>query len=405
MVSSMQFQRKCSLALAASARYHSLKSVGATSSLLLATSGGAMCNAFGVVAGNREAVTLGGLTPDTQYQLTVAAVWNGKKYRSRPIVFRTLEPPRTSSQPDSGSLVGGSGPPNSPHADTAPSLSGIGIFNDEFGNISVNSTSRELPTHPGADAAATVPTAITATAADTEPLNAQPHHSHPHLAGARHHVEPASSHSPPAHERRHSMVPHGSLQHGSRQPLLGPGAGAPGTVGNHRHVHPLLQRHRSEDRPLLRHTHHGRQGSSGCQRHLTKPLLQRPPLTHAHSVQQPPAATTMTPRHHAPHHHHSHPRLSQKHRQKLFSRSKQYTSVCSGGSNSTNYAADSGGTRSRSSREHADDDVEACRVGENENQATQKPPPPYAFLSTGACFFVLLSPKQLFGLRFASICR
>lgn len=43
-----------------------------------------------VVAGNSEAVTLTGLTPDTQYQLTVTAVWNGKKFRSRPIVFRTL---------------------------------------------------------------------------------------------------------------------------------------------------------------------------------------------------------------------------------------------------------------------------------------------------------------------------
>ncbi|XP_053674683.1 uncharacterized protein LOC128724988 [Anopheles nili] len=104
-----------------------------------------------VVAGNRDAVTLGGLTPDTQYQLTVAAVWNGKKYRSRPIVFRTLELPRTSYQQDSGSLVSGSGPPSSPHADTAPSLSGIGIFNEEFGNISVNSTSRELPTIRGVE--------------------------------------------------------------------------------------------------------------------------------------------------------------------------------------------------------------------------------------------------------------
>lgn len=123
-----------------------------------------------MVAGNREAVTLGGLSPDTQYQLTVAAVWNGKKYRSRPIVFRTLgkefsnsesernllivslcvhlqEPPRTSFQQDSGALAGNSGPPISPHADTAPSLSGFGIFSDEFGNISTNSTSRnELPT-------------------------------------------------------------------------------------------------------------------------------------------------------------------------------------------------------------------------------------------------------------------
>lgn len=43
-----------------------------------------------VVAGNSEAVTLSGLKADTQYQVTVAAVWAGKKYRSRPIVFRTL---------------------------------------------------------------------------------------------------------------------------------------------------------------------------------------------------------------------------------------------------------------------------------------------------------------------------
>ncbi|KAJ8920024.1 hypothetical protein NQ315_011674 [Exocentrus adspersus] len=53
-----------------------------------------------VVAGNSDAVTLSGLKADTQYQLTVAAVWAGKKYRSRPIVFRTLEPPRSSPQQD-----------------------------------------------------------------------------------------------------------------------------------------------------------------------------------------------------------------------------------------------------------------------------------------------------------------
>ncbi|CAH1185392.1 unnamed protein product [Phyllotreta striolata] len=53
-----------------------------------------------LVAGNSDAVTLSGLKADTQYQLTVAAVWRGKKYRSRPIVFRTLEPPRTSPQQD-----------------------------------------------------------------------------------------------------------------------------------------------------------------------------------------------------------------------------------------------------------------------------------------------------------------
>lgn len=43
-----------------------------------------------VVDGNSEAVILGGLIPDTQYQLTVAAIWSERKYRSRVIEFRTL---------------------------------------------------------------------------------------------------------------------------------------------------------------------------------------------------------------------------------------------------------------------------------------------------------------------------
>lgn len=42
------------------------------------------------VAGNSDAVILTGLEADTQYQVTVAALWGGHKYRSRPIVFRTL---------------------------------------------------------------------------------------------------------------------------------------------------------------------------------------------------------------------------------------------------------------------------------------------------------------------------
>lgn len=50
-----------------------------------------------VVAGNSEAVVLGGLIPDTQYQLTVAAIWSGRKYRSRPIVFRTLGKKKSSN--------------------------------------------------------------------------------------------------------------------------------------------------------------------------------------------------------------------------------------------------------------------------------------------------------------------
>ena len=43
-----------------------------------------------MVAGNSEAVTLNNLHADTQYQLIVTAVKQGKKFRSRPIVFRTL---------------------------------------------------------------------------------------------------------------------------------------------------------------------------------------------------------------------------------------------------------------------------------------------------------------------------
>lgn len=43
-----------------------------------------------VVAGHSQAVVLGNLLPDTQYQLTVAAVYNGRKYKSRPIVFKTM---------------------------------------------------------------------------------------------------------------------------------------------------------------------------------------------------------------------------------------------------------------------------------------------------------------------------
>lgn len=66
-----------------------------------------------MVAGNSEAVTLSNLRADTQYQLVVTAVRAGKKFRSRPIVFRTLEPPRTSPQQD-GTVTGGPLPPPPP---------------------------------------------------------------------------------------------------------------------------------------------------------------------------------------------------------------------------------------------------------------------------------------------------
>lgn len=42
------------------------------------------------VAANSEAVILTNLSPNTQYQLSVSAIWQGKKFRSRQIYFRTL---------------------------------------------------------------------------------------------------------------------------------------------------------------------------------------------------------------------------------------------------------------------------------------------------------------------------
>ncbi|XP_037041291.1 uncharacterized protein LOC119078008 isoform X1 [Bradysia coprophila] len=100
-----------------------------------------------VVAGNSEAVTLIGLTPDTQYQLTVTAVFSGKKFRSRPIVFRTLEPPRSSPQQDSGALPKGYGAPGPPQTDGMIPVT----FTDEYVNISENATTRELPTIRGVE--------------------------------------------------------------------------------------------------------------------------------------------------------------------------------------------------------------------------------------------------------------
>ncbi|XKL66226.1 hypothetical protein PGB90_009646 [Kerria lacca] len=44
-----------------------------------------------VVAANSNSVTLNNLLPNTQYQMSVTAIKSGRKYRSRPIVFRTLE--------------------------------------------------------------------------------------------------------------------------------------------------------------------------------------------------------------------------------------------------------------------------------------------------------------------------
>ncbi|XP_033225681.1 fibronectin type III domain-containing protein 5-like [Belonocnema kinseyi] len=79
-----------------------------------------------VVAGNSEAVTLSGLRADTQYQLVVTAVRGGKRYKSRPIVFRTLEPPKTSPQQDAAS-TGSSPPPTAQHPQTYLQIRGVEV--------------------------------------------------------------------------------------------------------------------------------------------------------------------------------------------------------------------------------------------------------------------------------------
>lgn len=119
------------------------------------------------VTANSEAVELDGLIPDTQYQVTVAAIRSGRKYFSRPIVFRTypdfegelrnewlfcylmlkdvemfsLELPRTSPQQDFSAM--------SINGPSLPTLTDINFNNGhqtiENGNQSANSTVPELP--------------------------------------------------------------------------------------------------------------------------------------------------------------------------------------------------------------------------------------------------------------------
>ncbi|XP_065369309.1 uncharacterized protein LOC135961696 isoform X1 [Calliphora vicina] len=57
------------------------------------------------VAGNSEAIILDRLTPGTQYSIAVTAVWLGKKYRSRQVIFRTLDLPKAFTQ-DLTNVVG-----------------------------------------------------------------------------------------------------------------------------------------------------------------------------------------------------------------------------------------------------------------------------------------------------------
>lgn len=42
------------------------------------------------IAVNSDSVTLGNLMPNTQYQVTVTAFKAGRRFRSRPVIFKTL---------------------------------------------------------------------------------------------------------------------------------------------------------------------------------------------------------------------------------------------------------------------------------------------------------------------------
>ncbi|XP_055609998.1 uncharacterized protein LOC129756948 isoform X4 [Uranotaenia lowii] len=145
-------------------------------------------------------------------------------------------------------------------------------------------------------------------------------------------------------------------------------------VPNHSHSHHQHHRPSIGGTPLL-----AKSSTFGGGRQQSLPLPRPPPFPqdlyssnlgsahrHHHFHHLPPL-----PQHH---YHHSHPRLSQKHRQKLFSRSRDYRSVCSGtsagngvggpGAVNANGAAGSQMSfmrrNSRCSRNGGDEDIEAC---------------------------------------------
>ncbi|XP_076674379.1 uncharacterized protein LOC143372222 isoform X2 [Andrena cerasifolii] len=160
-----------------------------------------------VVAGNSEAVTLSGLRADTQYQLFVTAVRAGKKYRSRPIVFRTLEPPRTSPQQDAA-VTGGTPlppPPSSQQPQAYIQVRGvevgivvlvlifwagaIALFFNRWGKIRML-----LPYQPDYKEQLKVPGTGVCTAANaTYPQHSTEHTCSQHLHRSNHHVDSSDS--------------------------------------------------------------------------------------------------------------------------------------------------------------------------------------------------------------------
>ncbi|XP_046810382.1 uncharacterized protein LOC111687185 isoform X8 [Lucilia cuprina] len=107
------------------------------------------------VAGNSEAIILDRLTPGTQYSIGVTAVWLGKKYRSRQVIFRTLDLPKAFTQDLTNA---GSGPNGGMSLGGATNFSGHSSANgseDGVTSTATNSlshgTHRELPTIRGVE--------------------------------------------------------------------------------------------------------------------------------------------------------------------------------------------------------------------------------------------------------------
>ncbi|XP_055848583.1 uncharacterized protein LOC129913752 isoform X3 [Episyrphus balteatus] len=90
------------------------------------------------VAGNSEAIILDRLSPSTQYSIAVTAIRLGKKYRSRQIIFRTLDSPKTSHQQD----FNGAMPPNKA---LNPAIFMDDIISTSASNFTNSTTQRELP--------------------------------------------------------------------------------------------------------------------------------------------------------------------------------------------------------------------------------------------------------------------
>ncbi|BES96765.1 Hypothetical protein NTJ_09578 [Nesidiocoris tenuis] len=85
-----------------------------------------------VVAGNSDSVTLSPLKPNTSYQLTVTAIRLGKKYRSRPVIFKTLEAPKIPMEPTI--QITGS-PPGKVNKSLIPPHPGLGLGHQYMTNV------------------------------------------------------------------------------------------------------------------------------------------------------------------------------------------------------------------------------------------------------------------------------